>query len=141
MTAKQYLGELKRMDVLVRQKLEEIAMLEEQATCIPALNIKPDIIQTSPDGEGFTKLIDKAAQLRAELEKDIDRLNNERRIRVDQIQQLDNPLFVEILFRRYVLFESLEDVAAHCHLSYDRVRHYHGDALQKFSQKVKVDTK
>lgn len=135
MKAKTYLSEIRRLEVICRQKREEIELIREQAACIPALTIKEDLVQTSPDGQGFTKLIDRANDLEEELRKDIARLQEERHKRVVQIQQLENPLHIDILYQRYVFNRTLQYIADYTGLSYDRIRHYHGDALGEFSKK------
>lgn len=145
MNAKRYLSEIRRLDIICRQKREEIRLIQEQATCVPALTIKQDLVQTSPDGQGFTRLMDRAADLEAELERDLEQLQEERHRRVVQIQQLENPLHIDILYQRYVFSRSLQYIAEDMGMSYEWVRHCHGDALYEFSKmflrkKGKVDT-
>lgn len=134
MNAKRYLSEIRRLDIICRQKREEINLIREQATCVPALTIKQDLVQTSPDGQGFTRLMDRAADLEAELKRDLEQLQEERHRRVVQIQQLENPLYIDILYQRYVYSRSLQYIAEDTGMSYERIRHYHGDALYEFSK-------
>lgn len=135
MKAKAYLSEIRRMEIICRQKKDEIDMIHEQAACVPALTIKADIVQTSHDGQGFTRLSDKAADLEAELREDLERLREERHKRIMQIQELDNPTHIDILYQRYIRNWSLQDIAEYTGSSYGTIRHYHGNALQDFQRK------
>lgn len=135
MKAKTYLREIKRLDVICKQKAEEIQLIREQAMCVPAQTIKPDLIQTSPDGQGFTRLIDRAVTLESEIKKDIDTLQAERHKRIAQIQQMDNIISIDVLYQRYVLYKPLQDIAEYMGLSYGHVRNIHGVALNEFQRK------
>lgn len=141
MRAKEYLREIRRLEIRVRQKKEEIELIREQASCLPSTDLKQDRIQTSPDGQGFTRLIDRAASLEQELQQDIEELQKVRHERIMMIHQLEDPKQAELLFLRYVRDRSLDYIADYMELSYDRVRHMHGEALQIFQKKFLNSTK
>lgn len=141
MRAKEYLREIRRLEIRVRQKREEIDLIREQAACLPAMEIKQDRVQTSPDGQGFTRLIDNAAVLEQELLSDIEELQQVRHERIEMIHQMENQRYMEILYLRYVMNKSLDYIADYLHVSYEWVRHLHGEALQSFQKKFLNNTK
>lgn len=114
--------------------MEEIELLRESASCIGLQEIKPDSIQTSPDGQGFTRMIDRAADMERELTEEIARLNEMRHERIGMIQQLDSQ-YSELLFQRYVLGKDLWYIAQYMGRSYGRIRNLHGEALEAFAKK------
>ena len=66
--------------------------------------------------------------------KQIDQLTDAKEAITKEIGMIDDTRYVEILLRRYVSMEKLEDIAEAMHYSYDRVRHLHGMALLEFSR-------
>ena len=114
--------------------MEEIELLRESASCIGSQEIKPDAIQTSPDGQGFTRMIDRAADMERELMEEIARLNEMRHERISMIQQLDSQ-YSELLFQRYVLGKDLWYIAQYMGRSYGRIRNLHSEALEAFAKK------
>ena len=64
----------------------------------------------------------------------IDELADEKQRIMKQIDAIEDERFVEILLRRYVHMEKLEDIARDMNYSYDHMRHLHGFALAEFSR-------
>lgn len=56
-----------------------------------------------------------------------------------QIKDLDKPTHIEILTRKYIDGQKLQDAADEMCYSYDRIRHIHKDALDEFQKKY-IDT-
>lgn len=135
MGAKQYLREIRLLEIRIRQKREEIDRLKEEAACVPALEIKADLVQTSPDGQGFTRLIDKAAALELELASDIQALQTERHKRALEIQSLDDPEHVQLLFMFYVTQRPMRYIAEYLGCGIRQAYNIHGHALTAFEKK------
>lgn len=123
------------LEIRIQQKREEIDRLREEAACVPALEIKADLVQTSPDGQGFTRLIDKAAALEAELAEDIKALQDERHKRAREIQTLDDPDHVQLLYMAYVTNRSMRYIAEYLGCGVRYAYKIHGRALQAFEEK------
>lgn len=111
--------------------MEEIDLLRESASCIGSQEIKSDTVQTSPDGQGFTRMIDRAADMEQELLAEVARLNSMRHERIKMIQALDWQ-YSDLLFQRYVLGKDLWYIAQYMNKGYDWARHIHGEALEEF---------
>lgn len=135
MGAKQYLREIRVLEIRIQQKKEEIDRLKEEAACVPALEIKADLVQTSPDGQGFTRLIDKAEALERELSQDIQTLQTERHKRAAEIQSLDDPEHVQLLFMFYVTSRPMRYIADYLGIGIRQAYNIHGRALQAFEKK------
>lgn len=56
-----------------------------------------------------------------------------------QIKDLDKPTHIEVLTRKYIDGQKLQDAADEMCYSYDRIRHIHKDALDEFQKKY-IDT-
>ena len=113
---------------------EEIELLRESATCIGSQEIKSDTIQTSSECQGFTRIIDKAADMERELLAGIEELNQMRHERIKMIQTLDWQ-YSDLLFQRYVLGKDLWYIAQYMDKDYGYIRNLHGEALEIFAEK------
>lgn len=117
----------------VERRLQELA---EQRLSLQGVRYDRDPVQTSNDGQGFTKLADAYADFEAELkerklrhEKLADRIEEE-------IYSLSDPKYAELLASRYIDGMNLYDIAEHLGYSHDWIRHQHGWALQAFQKEV-----
>ena len=137
MTAKQYLRQLSRLRRHIEKLTEELA---ERRTRLEGTTMPlGEKVQSSPTGDRFADLVAALAdkdRTRTEL---IFAYEVQRDQIVDQILDLGVDIYEDLLFRRYVQEETLEQIAVAMHYSYDRVRHLHGEALQFFTRKY-LDT-
>ena len=135
MNAKTYLQEIRRLEIKYRQNLEEINLLREQALCLPSTNIKDDVVQTSREGQGFTRIVERAAELERQLKEDAAQLQEIRHKRIEMINGLQNPKHIELLFLRYVLNKSMVYISDYIDQELGYTYNMHGLALQEFEKK------
>ena len=135
MRAKEYLREIRRLEICCRQKREEIEILRDQATCLRSVEIQHDKIQTTPDGQGFTRFIDRAAEMEAELTADLERLQEIRHERIQMIQRLDNAEYIDLLYMYYVLNKSMSYIADYIGHELSYTYNMHLAALEEFEKK------
>lgn len=137
MTAKQYLRQLSRLRRHIEKLTEEI---EERRTRLESTTMPlGEKVQSSPTGDRFADMVAALAdkdRTRTEL---VFAYEFQRDQIVDEILGLGVDIYEDLLFRRYVQEETLEQIAVAMHYSYDRVRHLHGEALQFFTRKY-LDT-
>lgn len=136
MTAKEYLRRIKTDDLRINQKIKEYDNLSKRSTSLGSMDYSAVRVQTSPDGQGFTKTIDKLVDLQREINEDIDRYYDNRQKKIREIQSLDRAEYIEILYRRYVEGQPLEVIAAEMGYSYHWACHIHGEALKEFEKTV-----
>lgn len=55
---------------------------------------------------------------------------------IGQIHMLDDITYMEILFKKYIEYKTLKDIAVEMKYSYGRTKHIHGFALEAFRIKV-----
>lgn len=134
MTAKEYLQQIKADDLKIEQKLKEYESLAGRKTCLGSMDYSVLRVQTSPDGQGFTKIVDRLVDLQREINDDIDRFYDSKHKKIAEIQSLSKPEYIDILFRRYVEGKSLEQIAADMGYSYHWCCHMHGEALKEFEK-------
>ena len=140
MKPKTYLSEihrLKRMTLSLERKIET---LRHRAEGLKGITYDKDKVQTSPANaieEAVVELVD----LETRLVEVSHRYAEAARIRTDQILDMDDPRYAELLFLRYVddgkdgKGNTLADVADMMNYSLDWTFRLHGMALQAFGNK------
>lgn len=140
MTAKEYLGQLRILDLKIRQRAEECEDLYHRAAGFKALDYSSDKVQTSPDPDGNMALVQQAWELERENIRMILRFNALKHKIIGQIHSMGDPRMAELLALRYVQYLPLEKIADVMRkgngqpYSYDHIRRLHGEALQKFAK-------
>lgn len=137
-TPKEYLRQLKTAEIKIEQKEEELERLKSSLESI-STGTDSERVQTTPKdrlSEEITRIVD----LEEEINEDLGALLMLRNKIINEIQSMDNPVYINILYKRYVQYKSLEEIAVEMSYSYTRLRHLHGRALQGFKKKY-IDNK
>ena len=135
MTAKEYLSQIRKAEIMIRIRAQELQKLKADTAYISAIRYDKARVQTSPDGSGFSKAVEESVSLQLEIEKRIQRLTKKRHDIITQIEGLENTNYIELLKLKYIDDERFEAIACSMGYSYGRIVHMHGDALQAFGRK------
>lgn len=136
--AKEYLQQLKRLDVIIKQKSKEVNDLRLKSKSTSSIDYSKEKVQTSSSGEAsFVKLIGRIVDLEAEISQEINTFIDEKHKIINQIQALNNSKYIEVLYKHYVEFKRLEVVAVEMDFTYQYTRELHGYALQDFERTYK----
>lgn len=133
MTAKDYLNQYWLAKIKIEQREKELAELK--ATLGYSGIELSDRVQTSPK-DSLSEAIARAVDLEAEIKEEIKANLRLKHDIISQIHQLTNPLFVEILYRRYIEGKNLWVISQEMNYDYGHIRNAHGWALQAFAQVV-----
>lgn len=137
MTAKEYLQQLERADVIIEQKMKEQADLEELSKCVRAIDYSKDRVSSSGTGDApFVNPVLKIVMLEQEINAEIDKYVDLKRKITGEIQSLQDPQFIKVLFKRYVEYKGFDKIAAELKCSERNVYTIHGQALKDFTEKV-----
>jgi len=132
MTVKEYLGQAYRLDQRINSKLEQVASLNDLAnkvtTTLTGMPKNPNRA-TSTMADAVTKIID----LQAEINRDIDCLVDLKREIVAVIKTVDNPEYQTLLEKRYLCFETWEQIAVDMDYSIQHIYRLRDKALSKIS--------
>lgn len=71
MKAKEYLKQVKLLDVKIRQRKIELAGLKEDATCTGAFDYSAEKVQTSAKADSMSNKVAKYVDLEKEIHEDI----------------------------------------------------------------------
>ena len=129
-TPKEYLRQLKTASIKIEQKEDELERLKAAAESISANN-ESERVQTTPR-DRISEDVARIADLKEEINRDIGELLILRNKIINEIQSLDNPVYIDILYKRYVEYKTLEEIAVEMSYTYVHTRRLHGLALQAF---------
>ena len=137
MTAKEYLRQIytanTHINILLRHRDDLRAQLYRGTGSVQIT----ERVQTSPEGDPYIRLIAKIDGIERKINREIDRLVNLKQTIIKQIMALDNPRYAEVLYDRYVLMMTWEDIATGLgDLDLRWVYRLHGKALQEFEEQV-----
>lgn len=133
MKAKKYLQQLQRLDTMINQKIKELGDLRLMSQSVGGIDYSEDRVQSSPSGDApFVKPVLRMIELEQEINAEIDRFVDEKHEIINQIQALQNPKHIDILYKHYVEFKRLEIVAVEMNFTYQYIVELHGTALKEF---------
>ena len=134
MTAKEYLQQLERADVIIEQKMKEQADFEELSKCVRAIDYGKDRVSSSGTGDApFVNPVLKIVMLEQEINAEINKYVDLKRKITGEIQSLQDPQFIKVLFKRYVEYKGFDKIAVELECSERNVYTIHGQALKDLS--------
>lgn len=139
MTAKEYLRQIEMLDVKIKQKQAQVEDLRDRAQSVGGQQTDSVRVQSSKQGDTIGRKVVRYAALEEEIEvytRELLRLKNKI---INQIQELQDVRYVELLFKRYVERKKLELIAVEMNYDYDYVRALHGYALIDFGTRFNLD--
>ena len=135
MNTKEYLSQIRSLDLKINQKIEEKETLYSKVTSTGSQGMNPDKIQSSINLHKSEDIITKYIDLEHEIDNLIDEFVDLKDKIINEIHQLKDYRHIDVLYQRYVQYHSFELIAVNMGYTIRRVYQLHGDALQEF-QKV-----
>ena len=136
MTAKEYLGQAYRIDQRINSKLEQVASLNELATkassTLTGMPRTPNRA-TSKMADVIVKIID----LQSEINHDIDCLIDLKKEIVELIKTVRNKEYQTLLEKRYLCFETWEQIAVDMGYSIRWIHIVHSRVLNELDRYFK----
>ena len=130
MTVKEYLSQAKFLDQRINSKIQQVAALNDLATkatsTLTGMPRNPNHA-TSTMEEAITKIID----LQAEINRDIDTLVDLKRDLSATIKAVGNTEYQTVLEKRYLCFQSWEQIAVEMGYDLRWLYRIHGKALDE----------
>lgn len=136
MKTKEYLLQIHRRDMQIGQRITQLQHMRDRIHIMGSFDYSRDRVQSTPTSgnKQIEDLVDFENQL-LEMIKEEQKLKDKI---ITEIQQLEDPVHVEILFRRYVAWKSLKQIANDMNYAYQYVVNLHGQALKEFAKKVSI---
>lgn len=137
MTVKQYLSQLKKIDAQIEQLIEEKGRLESQ---LMNTTVAPKEIQvmSSLPADPMADRVARIVDIEHELDIRTDHLIDLRNMIIRQIHKLDDPLMIQILYKRYVEYKRWDIIEAEMNYSFQHLQRLHKKALWTFGVKHEI---
>lgn len=139
MTSKEYLMQVQRLNILIDQRIKEKDALRN-FDLISGIDYSQDKVQTSHSSDAiFVKVIEKIIEIESEVNRLIDEYVSLKNKIIGEIQMLQNPQYIQILYKKYVEFKQLKVIAVEMNYSYNYIKRIHGCALLDFGKQFIKD--
>ena len=129
-TVKEYLSQAKFLDQRINSKIQQVAALNDLATkatsTLTGMPRNPNHATSSME-DVIAKIID----LQAEINNDIDTLVDLKRSLSKTIKAVDSPEYQTVLEKRYLCFQSWEQIAVEMGYDLRWLYRIHGKALEE----------
>ena len=133
MAVKEFLNRIRKIDLLINCKLEQIEELRALLTGGSA-RYDSEKVQTSFENDKMTDTIAKIIELEHKINEDIDELVDKKIVAREMIEQLDDDREKIVLYKRYFDGKSFEQISVECNYSWRWVHVLHGNALKKLEE-------
>lgn len=133
MKAKEYLKQIKKLDKCIAQKKIECDSLRLLAESAGGIQYG-ERVQTSPRSDALENKVTRYVQIEQEIYDMTNRFVGLKHKIIDEIQGLSEVKHIDVLFKRYVQYKSLEQIAVEMNYSYPYIKELHGHALQDFER-------
>jgi hypothetical protein len=131
---KQYLGQISRLDRMIKNKMTELSQYKDLAYGLSAIT-NEERVQSSPDFDKMTGKVAKIIEMENKIDSLIDVYVDKKNVIVSQIDSMENETYYEILFARYIEKKTFEKIADEMSYSWRQIIRLHGRALQEFEKK------
>ena len=132
MQVKEFLNKIRHIDAMIDCKRDQIKDLRDRLTSISCP--MGEKVQSTKDPDKFTNPVSKIIELEKEINDDIDKLIDLKRIARKVIEQLDNEVEKMVLYKRYFENKTFEQISVELNYSWRRIHQFHGDALNKLER-------
>lgn len=127
--AKEFLSQVKKLDLMIKNKLIEKQQWKDIALGITA-NMDGERVQSSGSQQKMSDAIVKCIDMEAEINSLVDKLIDTKKDVIHTIEQLDSPTQYNVLHMIYIQDKTLQEVADEYNMSYDWAATTHGRALK-----------
>lgn len=134
MDTKRYLNQINMLDRRIQNKLSEIYQLKTMA-CSVTVSSDKERIQSSGSKDKLGDIVSKIADLEKETDEIIDKFIEKRNRIINQIDQMENIDYYDILSKRYVGKQTFEEIAKTSHWSIRKVFMIHNKAVTEFENR------
>ena len=131
MTTKAYLQQVYHLYAKIKQRQEQLEELKAAASGFRAIDYSADKIQASPS-DRMADVVGRYADLEVDVQRLIDEFFTTKNTIIGQIQGMQDPRYADVLYARYVRFDSFRKISHDMNYEYKYLCSLHGRALVAF---------
>ena len=138
--AKEYLSQVRRYDTMIDSMLDEVDKLYAMVTRITPV-LKDDVVSGGGQQDKMGNAVAKIVDLKERINKEVDQLVDLKKEASGLLAKISNPDYYKVLHKRYILFETFEQIAFDMNYTYRGICYMHGRALQAFAKVLEDNEK
>lgn len=131
--AKDYLLQIRLLDAQIDCMLSNVDSLRESLLRITP-QLKQDVVTGGSSHDRMSSTIAKIVDLEKEINIKVDAYIDKKAQIIRMLEKVRNPDYLQLLQKRYIEYQSLEEIAAEKHYTYRWICELHGRALQTFAK-------
>ena len=135
--AKAYLKKVKLYDTHIDNKLAELERLKAMVTKITQ-TWKEDVVSGSRSQDKIGDAVSRIVDLQKEINKDIDSFVDMKQEILDLVDKIEDADQLNVVYKRYILYETFEQIACEMHMTFRNVCYIHGKALETVAELLAV---
>ena len=136
MTAKQYLNQIRVLDLKINHRLEEAEEVRSKAFGLSGVDTTKDRVQTSRSSDTGLRYIDRYGDMMREIDHMVDESVDLKHKIIGEIDSLDDERYIKILHYRYVDSLLFSEIAALMNYTKDHVWRLHRKAIKEFEKRT-----
>jgi hypothetical protein len=118
---------------MIKNKMTELSQYRDLIYGLSAV-VNEERVQTSPDFDKMSGKVDKILKMESKIDNLIDEYVDKKNLIISQIDSMENEIYYEILFARYIEKKTFEKIADEMMYSWRQIIRLHGKALQEFEK-------
>lgn len=138
MDTKQYLNQISRLDLMIKNKITELSSLREMCYGLSAIP-NEERVQSTPNFDKIGTVISKLDGLERSIDSLVDEFIDKRTKIISQIDSMSDESMYNVLFARYVEKKTFEKISDEMNYSFKQTTRIHGNALREFEKRFGVE--
>ncbi len=130
---KEYLMQIRILDTKINSMLDTLENLRASVLRITPV-LKQDVVSGGSAPDRMSTTMAKIVDLQNEINQTIDRYVDEKANIIRLLDKIHIPDYLQVLQKRYIEYQTFEEIAAEMHYSYCWICRLHGRALQAFGR-------
>lgn len=115
--AKAYLSQIRLIDSRINDGLEDLERLNSIATKVTSA-LDGEMVSGTRNPDKMTDIVAKIIELKEDINSLVDKFVDTKREATELLSKVKNPIHYKILYSRYVLYKTWEQIAAEINFSY-----------------------
>lgn len=134
MTAKEYLQQIKSVDVRINLNIERLEVMKSRAVYSGGIGTSKADNQSHSSKDKLSNEVCDIVMLDEKITEQIERLANAKEKVINQIMRLNNAAFIQILYKRYLEYKSWRQISTEMFFSKSYTMQMHKSALEMFEE-------
>ena len=140
MTAKEYLQQIRKLDIQIRNKKKELEVIQNQMTGVKSISFDKKEPATSKSTlSPQEKYYPKYEKYSKSILVDIAKLVELKQEAIKLIDSIDDAQCIDVLYKRYVSCLSWKEIAREMNFNYSHIFRIHDNAIEKLNEKMRLN--